>query len=165
MGITKNLAWREVPTYFAAQFLGAFVGVGSANVMFGLPLFFASNHARHGAAQLWSETVATFGLLLVIWGCVTFRSTATALAVGAYITAGYWFTSSTCFANPAVTLARAASNTFAGIRPADVTPFILAQLCGVLAATVLFRWLGANQCPRADPSTHTSISLDQPPQG
>jgi len=115
MGITKQMPWREVPAYFAAQFVGAFVGVGSVHLMFGLPLFFASNHARHGAAQLWSETVATFGLLLVIWGCVTFRSSATAYAVGAYITAGYWFTSSTCFANPAVTLARSASNTFAGI--------------------------------------------------
>lgn len=145
MAITKQQPWREVPSYFAAQCVGAFAGVASAHAMFGLPLFFVSNHARHGAAQMWSESVATFGLLLVIWGCVNFRASAAAYAVGAYITAAYWFTSSTSFANPAVTLARSVSNTFAGIRPADVPPFLLAQLCGVLAATVLFRWFGRNQ--------------------
>jgi glycerol uptake facilitator-like aquaporin len=141
MAAAGNLPWLEVPVYLGAQFLGAFVGVASANLMFGLPLFFVSTHPRHGAAQLWSECVATFGLLVVIWGCAKFRASATAYAVGAYITAAYWFTASTSFANPAVTLARSASNTFAGIRPTDVPPFMLAQLSGAFAATILFRRL------------------------
>jgi glycerol uptake facilitator-like aquaporin len=109
--------------------------------MFGLPLFFASHHARSGGAQVFSEFVATFGLLAVIWGCVRFRSAAVPFAVAAYITAAYWFTASTSFANPAVTLARAASDTFAGIRPSDAPAFILAQLSGAFVATALFRWL------------------------
>lgn len=109
--------------------------------MFGLPLFFASKHARGGSAQLFSEFVATFGLLSVIWGCVRLRSSAVPFAVAAYITAAYWLTASTSFANPAVTLARSASDTFAGIRPADAPGFIAAQLVGALAATLLFRWL------------------------
>ncbi len=104
-------------------------------------MFSASTHARHGASQLWSEAVATFGLLLVIWGCSRFRPAATPYAVGAYISSAYWFTASTSFANPAVTIARSFSNTFAGIRPSDVTPFIAAQLVGGFAATFLFRWL------------------------
>jgi glycerol uptake facilitator-like aquaporin len=141
MSVTGNLPWREAPVYFASQITGAFTGVASAHLMFGLPLFFASNHVRHGAAQLWSETVATFGLVFVVWGCIRFRPSATAYAVGAYITAAYWFTASTSFANPAVTLARAASDTFAGIRPADAPGFIVAQLGGALAATAVFRWL------------------------
>src|SRR5215510_679749 len=136
-----GLPWREVPSYMIAQIVGAFVGVALANGMFELPVFFPSQHARHGGAQLLSEFVATFGLLTVIWGCVRQRSSAVPFAVGAYITAAYWFTASTSFANPAVTLARAASDTFAGIRPADVPGFILAQLAGAAAATVLFRWL------------------------
>jgi len=107
--------------------------------MFGLPLFFASNHPRHGVAQLWSEAVATFGLIFVIWCCSRFRPSATAYAVGAYIASAYWFTASTSFANPAVTLARSASDTFAGIRPADAPGFIAAQLVGAAAATGLFR--------------------------
>jgi glycerol uptake facilitator-like aquaporin len=138
---TGKLSWRDVPPYLAAQFAGAFAGVASAHLMFGMPLFFASTHARHGASQLWSEAVATFGLLLVVWGCSRFRPDATAYAVGAYITSAYWFTASTSFANPAVTLARSASNTFAGIRPLDVLPFTAAQLAGGFAATLLFRWL------------------------
>ena len=101
--------------------------------MFGLPLFFASTHVRSGPAQLFSEFVATFGLLSVIWGCVRHRPAAVPFAVGAYITAAYWFTASTSFANPAVTLARSASNTFAGIRPADVAGFVSAQLAGAFA--------------------------------
>jgi glycerol uptake facilitator-like aquaporin len=141
MALAGNLPWREVPAYLAAQFAGAFAGVGAAHLMFGMRLFFASTHARHGSAQLWSEAVATFGLLFVIWGCSRLRPSATAYAVGAYITAAYWFTASTSFANPAVTLARSASNTFAGIRPPDVLPFMAAQLVGGFAATVLFRWL------------------------
>jgi len=109
--------------------------------MFGLPAFFASHRVRVGAAQLLSEFIATFGLLSVIWGCVRTRSQLTAFAVAAYIVAAYWFTGSTSFANPAVTLARAASDTFAGIRPVDAPAFIGAQLLGSFAATFLFRWL------------------------
>jgi glycerol uptake facilitator-like aquaporin len=136
-----GLAWREVPAYIGAQIAGAFAGVAAAHVMFGLPLFFASRHERFGASQLFSEFVATFGLLAVIWGCARLRSSAVPFAVAAYITAAYWFTASTSFANPAVTLARSASDTFAGIRPLDAPAFIIAQLLGAAAATALFRWL------------------------
>jgi glycerol uptake facilitator-like aquaporin len=133
--------WREVPGYVVAQIAGAFAGVAAAHVMFSAPLFFASRQARAGSAQLFSEFVATFGLLAVIWGCARLRPSDVAYAVGGYITAAYWFTASTSFANPAVTLARAASDTFAGIRPADAPGFIAAQLVGAAAATALFRWL------------------------
>jgi glycerol uptake facilitator-like aquaporin len=136
-----GLAWREVPIYILAQVAGAFGGAAIAHLMFGEPVFSASTHLRAGAAQLLSEFVATFGLLGVIWGCVRRRPSITPFAVGAYITAAYWFTSSTSFANPAVTLARAASNTFAGIRPDDAPGFIVAQLAGAAAATGFFRWL------------------------
>ena len=136
-----GLPWREVPPYLAAQVLGAFAGVATAHAMFGEPLFFASRHARAGAAQAFSEFVATFGLLAIIWGCARSRSSVVPFAVAAYITAAYWFTASTSFANPAVTLARSASDTFAGIRPADAPLFIVAQLTGAGVATVLFRWL------------------------
>jgi glycerol uptake facilitator-like aquaporin len=137
-----GLPWREVPGYLLAQVVGAFAGVAVAHVMFKEPaLFFASQHERSGAAQLVSEFVATFGLLSVIWGCVRRRPADVPFAVGAYITAAYWFTSSTSFANPAVTLARAASDTFAGIRPADAPGFIVAQLLGAASSTALFRWL------------------------
>ena len=115
--------------------------------MFREPVFSASVHIRAGGAQVFSEFVATFGLLSVIWGCARLRSAAVPFAVGAYITGAYWFTASTSFANPAVTLARAATNTFAGIRPVDVPGFIAAQLAGAIAATVLFRWL-APSVPR-----------------
>jgi len=137
----RELPWREVPGYLAAQVAGAFAGVASAHVMFELPLFSFSRHARAGGAQMFSELVATFGLLSVIWGCSRSRSEAVPFAVGAYITAAYWFTASTSFANPAVTLARACSDTFAGIRPLDAPGFIVAQLGGAAAATALFRWL------------------------
>lgn len=136
-----GLSWRDVPVYIMAQVAGAFAGVGVAHVMFGEPTFFASTHVREGTAQLVSEFVATFGLLATIWGVVRTRPAAVPFAVGAYITSAYWFTSSTSFANPAVTLARAASNTFAGIRPADVPGFIVAQLLGATAATATFAWL------------------------
>jgi glycerol uptake facilitator-like aquaporin len=136
-----GLAWREVPVYIAAQITGAFAGVAAAHVMFGEPVFFASRHVRAGSAQMFSEFIATFGLLSIIWGCARLRSSAVPFAVGAYITGAYWFTSSTSFANPAVTLARAASDTFAGIRPADAPGFIVAQFAGAIAATLLFRWL------------------------
>ena len=135
--------WMEVAPYVAAQVVGAFAGVAAAHAMFGEPLFVASRHARAGGAQAFSEAVATFGLLAVIWGCGRLRPDAVAYAVAAYITAAYWFTASTSFANPAVTLARAATDTFAGIRPADAPAFIAAQLVGAAAATALFRWLFA----------------------
>ena len=145
----SGLAWRDVPAYLAAQIGGAFAGVAAAHVMFSKPLFFASHHVRSGSAQLFSEFVATFGLLSVIWGCARLRSSAVPFAVGAYITAAYWFTASTSFANPAVTLARAASDTFAGIRPMDVPGFVIAQLAGAIAATALFRWLVPGLSERA----------------
>jgi glycerol uptake facilitator-like aquaporin len=109
--------------------------------MFALPLLSASRHNRGGASQMFSEFIATFGLLSVIWGCSRLRTSVVPFAVGSYITAAYWFTASTSFANPAVTLARAATDTFSGIRPADVPGFILAQLFGAGAATALFSWL------------------------
>jgi len=137
-----GLAWSDVPPYLAAQGLGAFAGVAAAHLMFELPLFFASGHARSGPAQMFSEFVATFGLLAVIWGCARARpAVVVPFAVAGYITAAYWFTASTSFANPAVTLARSATDTFAGIRPADAPGFIVAQLLGAAAATGLFRWL------------------------
>ena len=136
-----GLPWREVPAYLSAQLAGAFGGVAAAHLMFGAPLFSASRHVRSGSAQLFSEFVATFGLLSIIWGCARLRPAAVPFAVAAYITSAYWFTASTSFANPAVTLARAASDTFAGIRPADAPGFVMAQLGGAIAATALFRWL------------------------
>jgi glycerol uptake facilitator-like aquaporin len=136
-----GLAWSDVPAYIAAQMAGAFAGVAAADLMFGEPIFSASQHVRAGGAQLFSEFVATFGLLCVIWGCVRLRSSAVPFAVGAYITGAYWFTASTSFANPAVTLARSVTNTFAGIRPVDAPGFIVAQCLGAAAATLLFRWL------------------------
>jgi glycerol uptake facilitator-like aquaporin len=136
-----GLPWREAPGYIAAQITGAFAGVALAHGMFGKPLFVASAHVRAGGPQLLSELVATFGLLAVIWGVARRRATAVPYAVAAYIMAAYWFTASTSFANPAATLARAATNSFAGIRPADAPGFIVAQLLGAAAATALFRWL------------------------
>jgi glycerol uptake facilitator-like aquaporin len=136
-----GLPWNEVPLYIVAQVVGAFAGVAAAHLMFEVPVFVASRHARAGAAQAFSEFVATFGLLAVIWGCARLRSSAVPFAVAAYITAAYWFTASTSFANPAVTLARSATDTFSGIRPADAPAFIVAQLLGAAAATGLFRWL------------------------
>ena len=137
-----RLPWSDVPAYLFAQMLGAVVGVALADLMFDLPVFFLSQHVRSGPSQLLSEFVATFGLLSVIWGSSRLRSAETAaFAVGGYITAAYWFTASTSFANPAVTLARCLSDTFAGIRPADVPGFVGAQLCGAAAATALFHWL------------------------
>lgn len=145
--VTLSAAWHgdfaraEVLPYVAVQIVGAFAGVAAAHLMFGEALFSASQHVRAGPAQWWSEFVATFGLLGVIIGCSRSRATVTPFAVAAYITAAYWFTASTSFANPAVTLARAASDTFAGIRPLDAPGFIVAQLLGAAAATLLFGWL------------------------
>ena len=137
----RGLAWREVPGYLAAQIAGAFGGVALADVMFGEPVFAASRHARGGGLMMLSELVATFGLLATIWGVSRARASAVPFAVASYIVAAYWFTPSTSFANPAVTLARAATDTFAGIRPADAPGFIAAQLAGAALATALFRRL------------------------
>jgi glycerol uptake facilitator-like aquaporin len=136
-----GLSWREVPGYVLAQIAGAVAGVWVAHLMFGERLFMLSVHARSGPAQMLSEFVATFGLLSVIWGCSRRRSDAVPFAVAAYIAAAYWFTASTSFANPAVTLARGLTDTFAGIRFSDVPGFVIAQLTGAMAATLLFRWL------------------------
>jgi len=138
----RDLALADVPAYLFAQIAGAFVGVMAAHVMFGEQVLSLSRHARSGGGQVFSEAIATFGLLAVIWGCSRYRAPAVPFAVGAYITAAYWFTASTSFANPAVTLARSVTDTFTGIRPMDVPGFIGAQLLGAAAATVLFRWLG-----------------------
>ena len=138
----RGLSWRAAPVYIAAQVAGAFAGVAAAHLMFGEPLFSVSRHARAGAAQIFSEFVATFGLLSVVWGCARLRrAEVVPFAVGAYIIAAAWFTASTSFANPAVTLARATTDTFSGIRPSDVPGFVAAQLAGAAAATLLFRWL------------------------
>jgi glycerol uptake facilitator-like aquaporin len=136
-----GVPWRLVPGYIAAQCAGAILGVYSAHVMFAQPIIQISAHIRSGPAQLFSEFIASFGLLAVIWGCSRSRLGAVPFAVGAYITAAYWFTASTSFANPAVTLARSFTNTFAGIRPTDAPGFIAVQFTGALAATAIFRWL------------------------
>lgn len=136
-----GLAWIMVAPYILAQVTGALAGAAFANGMFGLPLFFASHHERSGGAMVLSEFVATFGLLAVIWGCVRSKPAATPFAVAAYIVGAYWFTPSTSFANPAVTIARSLTDTFAGIRPVDAPLFIVAQVLGACAATALFAYL------------------------
>jgi glycerol uptake facilitator-like aquaporin len=136
------MPWGEVPFYVAAQFAGGLVGTIAAHLMFGRGWYSISVRQRSGLPQSLSEFVATFGLLCVVWGCVRVRSAvAPAVAVASYIVAAYWFTASTSFANPAVTLARSITDSFSGIRPEDVPGFIVAQLAGALSATWLFRWL------------------------
>jgi glycerol uptake facilitator-like aquaporin len=144
--IERGVSWTVAACYVPAQCAGAICGAIVAHLMFGLPTIAVSHHARSGSAQVFSEFIATFGLLCVIWGCPRQHSGIVPFAVAAYITSAYWFTSSTSFANPAVTLARSLSDTFAGIRPTDVPLFVVAQLIGALAATLLFRWL----VPRLD---------------
>ena len=139
------MTWRDVPAYVLAQISGAFAGVGVAHLMFGLPLFFASQRERSGGSQVFSEFVVTFGLLSLIWSCGRFRPDALPFAIAAYIMSAYWFTASTSFANPAVTLARSATDTFAGIRSVDAPAYILAQIAGGGTATALFRWLSRTQ--------------------
>jgi glycerol uptake facilitator-like aquaporin len=139
--IEGGVSWTVAACYVPAQCAGGICGAIAAHLMFGLPTISFSHHARSGPTQVFSEFVATFGLLCVIWGCSRQRSQVVPFAVAAYITAAYWFTSSTSFANPAVTIARSLSDTFAGIRPADVPLFLAAQLFGAIAATLLFRWL------------------------
>jgi glycerol uptake facilitator-like aquaporin len=136
---TEGLRWHAVPAYIAAQIVGAILGVWLAHVMFDLPVWQLSQHARPGLPQWVTEVVATFGLLAVIWGCRAHREPVTAFAVAAYITGAYWFTASTSFANPAVTIARALSDTFAGIRPADVPGFVLAQFAGLALVLPMLR--------------------------
>jgi glycerol uptake facilitator-like aquaporin len=142
---------REVPArmagmYIGAQIVGGIAGVLAAHAMFELPLWQVSMNARTGPGQWFAEAVATFGLLLTIFGCAARTPAAIPYAVGLYITAAYWFTASTSFANPAVTIARALTDTYAGIAPAGVLAFIAAQLAGALAATALARWLFQNLC-------------------
>jgi len=139
--LRRNLPWTDVPLYLLAQFAGAIGGVMAANVMFGLPVVLISQHTRSGPPQMFSEFIATLGLLTVIFGASRLHVGAIALAVGGYISAAYWFTASTSFANPAVTVARALSDTFAGIRPADVPGFVIAQCVAAVMVTLLFRWL------------------------
>jgi len=139
--IRGDIAWPTAGVYVLAQLGGAFIGVWVAHLMFELPVWQVSSHVRTGHGQWLAEAVATFGLLLTVLGCVARASGAVAYAVGLYITAAYWFTASTSFANPAVTLARSLSDTFAGIAPAGVIAFITAQLVGMLAAVLLGHWL------------------------
>lgn len=142
--LEAGLSWKEALAYIAAQVFGGVCGTIVAHIMFTLPVVSLSRHIRSGPAQFISEFTATFGLLCVIWGCSRSSSRVVPFAVGSYITAAYWFTSSTSFANPAVTIARALSDTFSGIRPSDVPLFIAAQFAGGIAATLLFRWLIPN---------------------
>lgn len=140
--LQKAFPRREAPYYVAAQFVGALVGVVVAHVMFELPLISLSTHVRSGASQLVSEFVATLGLICVVLGAGRNNPAAVPVAVGGYITAAYWFTASTSFANPAVTVARSLSDTFAGIRPLDAPGFIVAQLVGAAAGASIFAWFG-----------------------
>jgi len=144
-----GMKWSDTLPYMAAQFCGAFVGVAAAHLMFGEPVFAAATHARTGAPQWWSEFLATFGLICVISGCARNRPVITPFAVAAYIASAYWFTASSAFANPALTLARAASSTVAGIRPVDVSSYVAAQMLGAIAATVFVTWLHSPARTRA----------------
>jgi glycerol uptake facilitator-like aquaporin len=137
----RHISWREAGLYTVYQIIGAVLGVLAAHVMFDVPIFELSHHVRSGVAQWWSEFVATFGLLAVIISASRSHYEMTSVAVAAYITAAYWFTASTSFANPAVTLARTLTDTFAGIRPCDSFGFIVMQLLGAVTAVLVFRWL------------------------
>jgi glycerol uptake facilitator-like aquaporin len=144
VALRRDMTWRHAASYIAAQVAGGLIGVWTAHLMFELPVWQVSLHARGGAGQWLAEFVATFGLLLTILGCAARNATAIPYAVGLYITAAYWFTASTSFANPAVTIARALSDTFAGIAPGGVAAFIAAQLAGMLAAVLLAQWFWAS---------------------
>jgi glycerol uptake facilitator-like aquaporin len=145
--LSRELSWPDAATYIVVQIIGGVIGVWVAHLMFELPLWQVSLHARSGAGQWIAEFVATFGLLLTILGCVARTPAAVPYAVGLYITSAYWFTASTSFANPAVTIARALSDTFAGIAPGGVAAFIAAQFIGMLAAVLLARWLWPDDKP------------------
>jgi glycerol uptake facilitator-like aquaporin len=157
LAASGRFAWPQVPAYLAAQFAGGVAGVWMAHAMFGEPVLQVSEKLRPGAALMFSELVATFGLLLTIFSCVRHRPAAVPFAVAAYIVAAYWFTASTSFANPAVTAARSLTNTFAGIRPLDVPGFILAQLLGAALALAADRWLHAGA---AAPASRASASME-----
>jgi glycerol uptake facilitator-like aquaporin len=150
-------AWTEAAAYIFVQCAGGVAGAIIAHLMFGLRWLSLSSHSRHGWALVFSEFVATFGLLSVIWGCSRLRSAAVPFAVASYITAAYWFTASTSFANPAVTIARSLSDTFAGIRPADAPLFIGAQIAGALCATAVFRWFVPSLEPQAPDPVHAGV--------
>jgi glycerol uptake facilitator-like aquaporin len=152
----RRLPWSEALAFAAVQCSGAVLGVWLAHAMFNQPLLMVSQHVRAGGAQALSEVVATFGLLCTILGTARRRPDAVPFAVAAYIVAAYWFTASTSFANPAVTIARSLTDTFAGIRPADVVPFVGAQLIGTWLAVGLFRWLQ----PQRQSSGQTHVSVD-----
>lgn len=141
---------RKAWLYLAAQVLGGIAGVLAAHAMFELPWITPSTHVRTGVHQWWSEVVAAFGLLTVILNVARTRPDFVPVAVGAYITAAYWFTASTSFANPAVTIARSLTDSFSGIRPADAPGFIVSQIIGALLAVALFRWSEKSQLPRPD---------------
>jgi glycerol uptake facilitator-like aquaporin len=139
--LRRELPWSIATVYIAVQIAGGIIGVWAAHLMFELPLWQLSITVRTGLGQWLAEAVATFGLLLTIFGCVARTPAAVPYAVGLYITAAYWFTASTSFANPAVTIARALSDTFAGIAPAGVAAFIAAQLGGMISGVIVSRWL------------------------
>jgi glycerol uptake facilitator-like aquaporin len=139
--LRRELPWPEAAAYIAVQIAGGIIGVWAAHAMFELPLWQVSLTVRAGPGQWFAEFVATFGLVLTILGCLARTPAAIPFAVGLYITAAYWFTASTSFANPAVTIARALSDTYAGIAPAGIAAFIIAQLVGALAAVALAQWL------------------------
>jgi glycerol uptake facilitator-like aquaporin len=147
--IRRDLPWQLAAGYIAAQIAGAILGVWAAHVMFELPIWQFSTTVRTGVGQWFAEAVATFGLVLVIFGCVARNASAIPYAVGLYITAAYWFTASTSFANPAVTLARAMSDTFAGIAPGGVLAFIAAEFVGMIGAAVLSAWLWPDGRPQS----------------
>jgi glycerol uptake facilitator-like aquaporin len=159
--LRRELAWPEAVAYIATQVISGLIGVWAAHLMFELPVWQVSGTVRSGFSQWFAEFVATFGLLLTILGCVARAKGAVAAAVGLYITAAYWFTASTSFANPAVTLARSLSDTFAGIAPAGVLPFIVAQFSGAIAALGLARWLWPSALPRPTPPAPDSAA-DRP---
>jgi glycerol uptake facilitator-like aquaporin len=156
-----SLPWRLVPAYVMAQCVGAMIGVYAAHLMFGQPVLQVSTHVRSGGSQLFSEFIATFGLLVVIRGCSRSRPGLVPFAVGAYITAAYWFTASTSFANPAVTLARSFTNTFVGIRPADAPGFIAVQMLGALSGALLFRWLQPSLPDAAEEARLSSSDIEE----
>ncbi len=139
--LQRHITWKLCAAYIAAQLIGALTGVAAAHAMFEMPIAQISLRERSGTAQLFSEFVATFGLITTIIATVRYAPARVAAAVASYITAAYWFTASTSFANPAVTVARSLSDTFSGIRPIDTPAFILAQFCGAIAAMLLSSWL------------------------
>jgi glycerol uptake facilitator-like aquaporin len=145
LAASRRHAWVDMPGYLIAQVAGGIAGVWAAHAMFGEPILQVSEKLRPGAALMFSEVVATFGLLTTIFGCIRNREAAVPYAVALYIVAAYWFTASTSFANPAVTVARSFTNTFAGIRPLDAPGFIVAQLVGAALATALDAWLHRNR--------------------